>query len=106
MSILRDRLYQALGSNLIGIDAPPFPFEKINILPEGVQPAHSAQQTQPLQSSYPTQQIPAAQPAYAQPQQHPSKQLYQPASKQRQTLQKQQEEQIHQQNVHQVRIGL
>lgn len=101
LSILRDRLYQALGSNLIGIDAPPFPFEKINILPEGVQPAHSAQQTQPLQSSYPTQQIPAAQPAYAQPQQHPSKQLYQPASKQRQTLQKQQEEQIHQQNVHQ-----
>lgn len=103
LDILRDRLYQALGGNFA--NPPVFPFDKVDILPEGVRPVQqpsqqpARQSAQPLQS-YTTQQqqMPTSQSMYAQQQQYPSKQRYQPNSQQRQGLQNQQQEE---QNAHQ-----
>ncbi|XP_046568756.1 protein transport protein Sec31A-like [Haliotis rubra] len=55
LQVLQDRLFKAFGQNIPGIQAPAFPFAKVNILPEGsrqpqaAQPASMQQQQQQQQ---------------------------------------------------------
>ncbi|XP_033744000.1 protein transport protein Sec31A-like isoform X3 [Pecten maximus] len=38
LAILKDRLFHALGQSSYGVQAPPFPFNKVNVVPQGVAP--------------------------------------------------------------------
>ncbi|XP_067672888.1 protein transport protein Sec31A-like isoform X1 [Haliotis asinina] len=63
LQVLQDRLFKAFGQNIPGIQAPAFPFAKVNILPEGSRQPQAAQPTSMQQqrggqrqaSSYQTQ---------------------------------------------------
>lgn len=44
LSRLKDRLYHSLGQASYGMEAPPFPFDKVNVMPEGVSPVQSPTQ--------------------------------------------------------------
>ncbi|XP_069125025.1 protein transport protein Sec31A-like isoform X1 [Argopecten irradians] len=41
LAILKDRLFHALGQSSYGVQAPPFPFNKVNVVPQGVTPVQS-----------------------------------------------------------------
>ncbi|XP_021375424.1 protein transport protein Sec31A-like isoform X2 [Mizuhopecten yessoensis] len=41
LSILKDRLFHALEQSNYGVQAPPFPFNKVNLIPQGETPVQS-----------------------------------------------------------------
>ncbi|XP_060064136.1 protein transport protein Sec31A-like [Ylistrum balloti] len=53
LAILKDRLFHALGQSSYGVQAPPFPFKKINLIPQGVTPVQNP--TQRTASNAPSQ---------------------------------------------------